>query len=193
MRVPAHLALCLLLAACAQPPQKETARICDSAGCVERPRDYVSPEVAQASQPEDDGRAAALQSLAERDPRAAYDLALRYFRGDGVRQDSYQALTWMRSAAERGHLQAQKALGRFYLSGLEEMGPDPAEAEKWLTIAAGRGDKESAKLKAEASAARKSDDAERRFRQHWRPLVYDYWYRGYPYLGLWRDGNWYYR
>ncbi|HHT8990295.1 TPA: tetratricopeptide repeat protein, partial [Burkholderia cenocepacia] len=83
---------------------------------------------------------------AKTQPKAAYDLGLRYFRGDGVRQDSYQALKWMREAAERGDLNAQKALGSFYLFGLEEMGSDAREAEKWLSIAAGRGDKESKKL-----------------------------------------------
>ncbi|MCK5437659.1 MAG: sel1 repeat family protein, partial [Desulfobulbaceae bacterium] len=89
-----------------------------------------------------EGRIPALEALAQQDPRAAYDLGLRFFRGDGVRQDSYQAIQWMRNAAERGDIDAQKALGRLYLTGLEEMGSDPQEAEKWLRIAAGRGDKE---------------------------------------------------
>jgi TPR repeat protein len=95
----------------------------------------------------------------EKDPRAAYDLGLRYFRGDGVRQDSYQALKWMRDAAERGYLKAQTAVGRLYLMGLEEMGSDPAEAEKWLSIAAGRGDKEAKTLLAQAT---------RQSRMRWR-------------------------
>ncbi len=99
----------------------------------------------------------------------------------------------MRSAAERGHLEAQKARGRFYLTGLEEMGPDPREAEKWLSITAGRGDAEARTLLAEASAARKSEEAEWKWRQRWRGVFYDYWYRRYTYLGYWRDGYWYYR
>ena len=131
--------------------------------------------------------------MAERDPRAAYDLALRYFRGDGVQQDSYKSLIWMRSAAERGHFEAQKALGRFYLTGLEEMGPDPSEAEKWLSITAGRGDKEARSLLAEASAARKNEASEWKWRQHWQSVFREYWYRRYQYQGYWRDGYWYYR
>ena len=134
-----------------------------------------------------------VEALAEKEPRAAYDLGLRYFRGDGVRQDSYKALSWMRSAAERGHLEAQKALGRFYLTGLEEMGSDPREAEKWLSIAASRGDAESGRLLAEAGAARKSDEDYWKWQQRWRGVFYDHWYRRYPYLGHWRDGYWYYR
>ncbi|MEM1458620.1 tetratricopeptide repeat protein, partial [Bifidobacterium animalis] len=116
-----------------------TVRVCDSRGCADRPKDQVSFD-AKDEVPEDP-RIAALKDAAKREPKAAYDLGLRYFRGDGVRQDSYQALNWMREAAERGNLQAQKALGAFYLFGLEEMGSDPREAEKWLSIAVSRGDK----------------------------------------------------
>ncbi|AGK49142.1 putative sel1-like repeat protein [Burkholderia thailandensis MSMB121] len=53
---------------------------------------------------QEDLRIAALKERAKTEPKAVYDLGLRYFRGDGVRQDSYQAL------------------GVFYLFGLEEMG-----------------------------------------------------------------------
>lgn len=189
MRIRLLLLACAALAACAQPPQKDTVRICDSAGCNELPRSHASHQPAD----EDDGRLAALEALAERDPRAAHDLGLRYFRGDGVRQDSYKALTWMRSAAERGHLGAQKALGRLYLTGLEEMGSDPREAEKWLSIAASRGDAESAKLLSEASTAKKSDEAYFKWRERWRGVFHDNWYRRYSYLGYWHHGSWYYR
>ncbi|MCI5208718.1 MAG: sel1 repeat family protein, partial [Candidatus Electrothrix sp. ATG2] len=116
----------------------------------------------------------------------------RFFRGDGVRQDSYQAIKWMRDAAERGDLEAQKALGRFYLTGLEEMGPDPQEAEKWLKIAVSRGDKESEKLLKEASEARKRENDYHRWRSHWQPRFYRYWHSGYPYRYHWRYGRWYY-
>ena len=192
MKIRLVLMACVVLGACTQPPQKDTVRICDADGCNERPRGYAGADHSNAPD-EDDGRAAALEALAEKDPRAAYDLGLRYFRGDGVRQDSYKALTWMRSAAERGHLEAQKALGRFYLTGLEEMGSDPREAEKWLSIAASRGDAESGRLLAEAGAARKSDEDYWKWQQRWRGVFYDHWYRRYPYLGHWRNGYWYYR
>ena len=133
------------LAACAQPqPPSDVVRICDDRGCADRPKAQVAFD--QANIPDEDPRITALKEVAKREPKAAYDLGLRYFRGDGVRQDSYQALVWMREAGEHGNLQAQKALGAFYLFGLEEMGSDPAEAEKWLSIAVSRGDKESKKL-----------------------------------------------
>lgn len=184
------LGVVLALAACAQTPSpSSTVRVCDDRGCADRPKDQVSFD-AKDEVPEDP-RIAALKDAAKREPKAAYDLGLRYFRGDGVRQDSYQALNWMREAAERGNLQAQKALGAFYLFGLEEMGSDPREAEKWLSIAVSRGDKESKKLLEEARAAKKSDEDDFKWRSQWRNTYYGYWYSGYPYLGVWRQTTWY--
>lgn len=194
MRLNLVILVCLLLTACMQSaPQKTTMRVCDSKGCSDRPVGSASYDPSSAVPDEDpEGRIPALEELARKDPRAAYDLGLRYFRGDGIRQNSYKALQWMRDAAERGDLDAQKAVGRFYLTGLEEMGSDPQEAEKWLNIAAGRGDKEAEKLLAEARKARKNKDAYYHWASRWRPVFYRYWYTGYPYKWYWRNGHWYY-
>ncbi|MFM0738238.1 sel1 repeat family protein [Paraburkholderia xenovorans] len=183
----------LVLAACAQNPSASPlVRICDEHGCADRPKNQVTREASgTAGQMDSDGRIAALKQAGETNPRAAYDLGLRYFRGDGVPQDSYQALVWMRKAAERGDLQAQKALGSFYLFGLEEMGPDPREAEKWLLLASGRGDQESTKLLAQARADKKADQDYYRWQTETRALYYGYWNSGYPYQGYWRERAWY--
>ncbi len=185
------LGLCalLVLTACAQSPSSDNlVRICDDHGCSERPKNQVTLDARNA---EPDQRMTALRAAAEAQPRAAYDLGLRYFRGDGIPQDSYQALVWMRKAAEGGDLQAQKALGNFYLFGLEEMGADPREAEKWLSIAASRGDRDSRKLLEEARAAKKSDDAYYKWRTQERTVYYGHWYSGYAYYGNWRQQVWY--
>ena len=181
------------LFACAQKePPKQTITICNSGNCSERPRDYSSFDPSKDAQNEDpEGKIAALEQMAANDPRAAYDLALRYFRADGVRQNSYLSIKWMRDAAERGNFDAQKALGRLYLTGLGEMGADPGEAEKWLTITASRGDKEAAKLLKEATAARQSVQANYLWYDRWRPIFYNYWYYSYPYRSYWRWGRWY--
>jgi TPR repeat protein len=192
-----RLALCaaLALAACAQiSPHSEQVRICDDQGCQDRPKNQVAFDASgNASDADTERRMAALELAAQADPRAAYDLGLRYFRGDGVRQDSYRALLWMRKAAEGGDLQAEKALGSFYLFGLEEMGSDPREAEKWLSIASGRGDQESRKLLAQASAAKKTDEAYHQWQSEWRTVYYGYWASSYPYRGYWRERSWYWR
>ncbi|NIE84803.1 MULTISPECIES: SEL1-like repeat protein [Burkholderia] len=181
----------LLLAACAQPQPSDMVRICDGQGCSDRPKNQVTTEFKDGVNDREDPRIAALKESAKAQPKAAYDLGLRYFRGDGVRQDSYQALNWMRSAAERGDLRAQKALGAYYLFGLEEMGPDPREAEKWLSIAVGRGDKESEKLLQQAREAKKADEEDFKWRTRWRDVYYGYWNSGYPYYGTWQQTTWY--
>ncbi|PIE72570.1 MAG: hypothetical protein CSA20_07470 [Deltaproteobacteria bacterium] len=129
---------------------------------------------------------AALQKLAATDPAAAYDMGLRYLRGDGVAIDSYKGLQSLRFAGEHGDVKAQAALGKIYLTGLEEMGADPMEAAKWLRLAAEHGDQQSAELLKKAEAARK-DDLEK----------YSYpgirgWYWHAAYRLYWRHGAWYY-
>lgn len=168
-----------------------TIRICDDNGCADRPKNYASYDPKSALPPEDEAKIAALEQLASNDPRAAYDLALRYFRGDGVRQNTHKSITWMRDAAERGDLNAQKALGRLYLTGLGELGADPGEAEKWLSITSSRGDKEAEKLLGEAIAARQSEQADYQWRRRWQPIFYNYWYSTCSYYWRWGSGRWY--
>ncbi|KAG8148405.1 hypothetical protein BFF94_038415, partial [Burkholderia catarinensis] len=81
--------LLLLLAACAQDPSitSNTVRICDDTGCSDRQKDQVSYQKRGDSEDREDPRIAALKQTAKTQPKAAYDLGLRYFRGDGVRQD----------------------------------------------------------------------------------------------------------
>ena len=189
MKLTAVLLLLCASSALADPPP--TIRICDETGCSDRPRDSVSFDPSRSTDPAADQRAAQLVALAEREPRAAYDLGLRYFRGDGVRQDSHPALTWMRDAAERGHLKAQTAVGRLYLMGLEEMGSDPAEAEKWLSMAAARGDKEARGLLAEARRARQNEAEYRRWVDSQKAVWNSYWLNRYHYEWSWRNGGWY--
>ena len=106
-------------------------------------------------------------------------------------REAYQALQWMRSAGERGHAQAQLALGRSYLSGLQEMGADPAEAERWLSMAAGRGDKEAGKLLAEASAARtKNQDEYKAWLDLKRQVELESWQSRYTYYWVWQPTGW---
>ena len=184
-------ALILFITACAhQKSNTETMRVCDASGCNDRPKNYASFNPASSSTPEDE-KISALEKLAADDPRAAYDLALRLFRGDGVKQDTYRSIKWMRNAAEKGDFDAQKALGRLYLTGLEEMGADYGEAQKWLSITASKGDKEAAQLLAEANAARRSELEAYRWNNQWQPTFYNYWYSQYPYRWYWQNQNWY--
>jgi TPR repeat protein len=174
---------------------QDIVRICDNTGCSDRPRNSstLEAELAAQADPVADARIAALEAMAAKDPRAAYDLGLRYFRGDGVRKDSYQAIKWMRDAGERGDFKAAQALGRFYLVGLEEMGADPGEAERWLMMAADKGDKEAKKMLVQARKARNEAQADHKWRDDVRKNGwFGGWYSGYAYRSYWRDGRWHY-
>lgn len=194
-RLSAFLFSTLLLSACQQSPSNsDSVRICTEQGCSWRAKSEMAAEVV-TQDPAATAQIEALQAQAETSPKASFDLGLRYFRGDGLRQDSYQALVWMRRAAEGGDLQAQKALGSFYLLGMEEMGADPIEAEKWLRMAAASGDEESRQLLSVASSAataeRKSGDEYYKWKTRWSEYYQSYWYSGYSYYGRWDNQVWY--
>jgi len=174
--------------AAAQAPAP-TVRICDNTGCSERPRDSATFDPNADDNPEETRRIQALSDIAAKDPRAAYDLGIRYLRGDGVRRDGSTGIRWLREAGDRGDLRAEAVLGRLYLSGLEEMGSDPAEAEKWLSLAAERGDKESARLLPEAQKAKQDEQARYKVREHERKNNWGWWYASYPYYWTW-NGAW---
>lgn len=172
-------------------PTQETLRFCDQSGCSERPASsanavYSNNTVTKSAQ------VLSLEEAAANNAEAAYDLALHYFRGDGVQRDSYQALQWMRKAGDQGLLEAQKALGGYYLTGFEEMGSDPQEAEKWLSMAAAQGDEESAARLVEATEAKQAVVEDYKTRREWEKRYREFWYGGYPYLGRWHQGYWYY-
>ena len=148
--------------------------VCDGAGCREQDKS-VKTRVDPSIDPEQQDRLAKLQELAEQDPQAAFDLAMRYFRGDDVQQDSYQAIVWMRSAAERGDAEAQLALGRLYLTGLEETGVDLIESEKWLLAAASQDNQEAKDLLQEVEPALSDQRAYDQNRLNWQTRTERYW------------------
>lgn len=193
----APLTLAVLAGCAAQAPEaqvtvaSDTIRMCDSSGCADVPRSTATFH-GTPSDPEAERRLAALVDLGEKYPKAAYDLGLRYLRGDGVDRNSHQAIQWMRKAGERGHVEAQFALGRLYLMGFQEMGPDPAEAEVWLTMAAAKGHKDARKLLPEAAAAKKDERRLYQVRQEESKSWGD-WMSSTPYYWTWGNSGWFQR
>ena len=47
------------------------------------------------------------------DPNAMFDLAFRYYDGDGVKKNYAEAVRWWRNAADRGNADAMYELGRY--------------------------------------------------------------------------------
>ena len=183
----------VLLGCAAQSPSDQlvrtpNVRVCTGSSCVSQDRNTVTfqstPTDLQAER-----RLAVLTQMAEGNPKAAYDLALRLLRGDGVERNSYQALEWMRKAGDHGLPEAQMALGRLYLVGFEEMGADPAEAAAWLSRAAAQGNREAQQLLPQAQAAQQSEQAQYQVRELARKS-WGHWYASTSYYWYWSDAGW---
>lgn len=172
-------------------PRQETVRVCNGNNCVDQHRSVATFQ-GEPVNPEAERRQQALEGLAERNPKAAYDLGLRLLRGDGVQQNGYQAIQWMRKAGDAGLLEAQLALGRMYLTGFQEMGADPAEAEAWLSRAASRGSKEAQRLLPQAQAAKQTEHLAYQAREAERRSL-GLWYTSTPYYYTWGSSGWYLR
>lgn len=187
------IAALLTLASCTVlVPKKEVVDPCKRANCEEKSTKQTAITVAEPTPAYIPNEMDALQELARTNPKAAYDLALRYFRGDGVVQNAQTSLKWMRLAGEQGQLEAQKALGLLYLTGLNDIAANPAEAEKWLKVAASTGDKESAALAMEAHRAKRAKQRKWKNEQYWRENAQRYWSHDYPYFGRWENDRWLY-
>ena len=83
------------------------------------------------------------------DVEAQYNLAVRYRKQYGVRQNIDREVYYLRKAAAQGHVKAQYTLGELYYRG-EYVEKDPEQAVKWLLLAAGQGHVKAQILMAEA-------------------------------------------
>ena len=164
-------------------------------GCGRKKTEQVEVQAQNTSTPTNNDTVAttsspsllALKEMVAADPVAASDLGLRYLRGDGVTQDSYKGIELLRIAAENGDRESQAVLGKLYMNGLEEMGSDLGEAEKWLQLASSAGDKQSSQLLKEVQEQKKAGVNELNGRFGYR------WYYNTPYRLYWHHGAWLYR
>ncbi len=73
-----------------------------------------------------------MHPLAEQgNPVAQYNVALMYFKGRGVPQNSAEAERWYTKSAEQGNTGAQRNLGFMYLNG-QGIPRNYTQAEKWF-------------------------------------------------------------
>jgi len=109
------------------------------------------------------------------DSRAQYQLALMYYRGEGLPQDYEKAALWYRRAAERGDVDAQLNLGLMHARGLG-VKQNFFEAFKWFELAVANAPNsefyERAHFNRENAASmldRKAIEKAERWAQNWRP------------------------
>ena len=82
---------------------------------------------------------AIIHPLAEQgDASAQLLLGSMYEKGEGVKQDGFEATKWYRKAAKQGHAGAQASLGSAYVAG-RGVRKDYTEAVKWFKKAAENG------------------------------------------------------
>lgn len=73
---------------------------------------------------------------------AQYNLAISYYKGEGIQKDWSKALHWFKAAGEQGIVDALYMVGMIYQFG-KGVVPDAKEAFKWYYKAAELGDAES--------------------------------------------------
>ncbi|MGM9937587.1 MAG: hypothetical protein ACI38A_09595 [Candidatus Ornithomonoglobus sp.] len=74
--------------------------------------------------------------------QAQYQLAKKYFYGNGVQVNKDEGIKWYRKAAEQGHLEAQCKMGYLYNCG-EGVQMDKKEAARWYRKAAEQGNEDA--------------------------------------------------
>jgi TPR repeat protein len=83
-----------------------------------------------------------LQDVRANEADEAYKTGLKYYKGEGVKQDYTEAIKWFRKAADQGYAKAQLNIGWMYEKG-EGVSQDYTEAMKWYRKAADQGDAEA--------------------------------------------------
>ena len=86
-----------------------------------------------------DAAAREWEPLAEQgNVEAQYNLGLMYYNGQGLTQNSAEAVKWYRLAAEQAHAYARLNLGAMYRNG-QGVPEDFVKAAKWYRLAAEQG------------------------------------------------------
>lgn len=98
----------------------------------------IPPRPQTQTKPTESDIAALRQRAEQGNPLAQYNLGISYYQGQGVIQDTVQALFWFRKAADQGQADAQWELGALYGKG-DGVPQDFAQAVAWFRKAAEQG------------------------------------------------------
>ncbi|HHF3829498.1 TPA: tetratricopeptide repeat protein, partial [Haemophilus influenzae] len=76
------------------------------------------------------------------DANVQFNLGVMYAKGQGVKQDDFEAVKWFRKAAEQGHAKAQAILGFSYLLGERGVQVNKSLAKEWFGKACDNGNQD---------------------------------------------------
>ncbi len=85
-----------------------------------------------------------LQNVRADEADEAYKTGLKYYNGDGVKQDFIAAMEWFKKAADQGNAEAQCKIGSMYENG-DGVKQDFIAALEWFKKAADQGNAEAGK------------------------------------------------
>jgi uncharacterized protein len=94
---------------------------------------------------------AALQDAESEDPRLLFQIAL-HLAGEGIQQNTTEAIRLLKLAIEMGHADSANALGVLYMEG-RGIEPDHAEGRRYYEIAAAKGHSDAQRCLAHTLAA----------------------------------------
>jgi len=82
-------------------------------------------------------------SAKEKAAQKQYELAMKYFDGQGIEKDEILATQWFKKAAKQDHPTAQAMLGMMYHVGTSAIKKDQHQSINWLKKAANQGQVDS--------------------------------------------------
>ena len=81
------------------------------------------------------------ERMSSAEVESIFQKGMKYYNGDGVKENKYEAFQLFKTAAENGHAEAQFAVATFYEEGgwKDVVEEDTDEALKWLKLSAEKG------------------------------------------------------
>lgn len=98
----------------------------------------VEPVKSAYNVPSNAGPAALVAAASSGDPKALFQVAMRYSDGKGVSRNMTESAKWFRHSAEAGFAPAQYSIGSLYEKGIG-VERDVTQASSWYQKAAGQG------------------------------------------------------
>jgi len=119
--------------------EPQVASVTDSDGAVESSTEVTTPSSTSTYDvPSAAGSAALVAAASAGEPKALYQLGMRYSDGTEVKRNMQESAKWFERSAETGFAPAQYSIGSLYEKGIG-VERDVVKASQWYEKAAGQG------------------------------------------------------